>query len=99
MPGDTTRTENGQQIPPQNREEQTNGTPRQMDTSRQIPERREGANGMTVEQLTQLNELKKSNPQKYKEEMQRIFGTSPAAGKGTGEQVKLTKKEKHGLKL
>ena len=99
LPGDTTRTENGQQIPPQNREEQTNGTPRQMDTSRQIPERREGANGMTVEQLTQLNELKKSNPQKYKEEMQRIFGTSPAAGKGTGEQVKLTNNEKHGLKL
>lgn len=67
--------------------------------SRGIPDTREGANGMTVEQLTKLNELKKTDPAKYRDEMQRIFGTGKGQAPAVGEELKQGLEEKRGLKL
>lgn len=67
------------------------------DTARAIPPSREGSNGLTVDQLTELNKLKNTDPEKYKEEMQRIFGTGKAAGQK--QEMNIVNNEKHGLKL
>lgn len=69
-----------------------------MDSSRHLPDKREGSNGMTVDQLSKLNDLKETNPQEYKKEMQRIFGVGTSE-RQTGEPVNKITNEKHGLKL
>lgn len=72
---------------------------RHLDNSRQLPDKREGANGMTVDELAKLNKLKKTNPEKYNEEMKHIFGVERGNGVAAGEQVKVDNNEKHGFKL
>lgn len=71
----------------------------QIGDKRGLPDQREGSNGMTVDQLTKLNELKKGDPQKYKEEMQRIFGVGSKDAKQTANLINQENNVKHGLKL
>lgn len=67
------------------------------DIARAIPPSREGSNGLTVDQLTELNKLKNTDPKKYKEEMQRLFGMGKVPGQK--QEMNIVNNEKHGLKL